>query len=116
MPQPEQAPATDYDAAATTVAQALALIDDDHDFDTARGEGDRWPIAAERTAVLALRHMRDTLTPTSADEATPLQSPLLDVTDPRTRFLLIYSLENAIWTVVCQSLSTTPAEIWHGAS
>ncbi|MFG3207385.1 hypothetical protein [Streptomyces sp. NPDC048192] len=97
MPQPEQAPATDYDAAAGTVAQALALIDDNHDFDTARDEDDRWPTAAERTAVLALRHLRDTLAPTSRDEATTLHSPLLDVTDPGTRALLIYLLENAVW-------------------
>ncbi|MEU1465283.1 hypothetical protein ABZ467_32370 [Streptomyces sp. NPDC005727] len=97
MPPAEHSPAADYDAAAGTVAQALALIDDNHDFDSARDEDDRWPIAAERNAVLALRHLRDTLTHTSRDEATPLQSPLLDVTDPSTRTLLIYLLENAIW-------------------
>ncbi|MFJ2728981.1 hypothetical protein [Streptomyces collinus] len=97
MPRPEHPPATDYDAAAGTVAQALAIIDDNHDFDTARDEDDLWPIAAERTAVLALRHLRDTLTHTSRDKATPLQSPLLDVTDSSTRALLIYLLENAVW-------------------
>lgn len=97
MPQPEHSPVTDYDAATATAAQALALIDEDHDFGTARDEDDRWPAAAERVAVLALRHLRDALAQASRGEAAPLPSPLLDVSDPDTRALLIYLLENTVW-------------------
>ncbi|MFF2205940.1 hypothetical protein [Streptomyces sp. NPDC058145] len=97
MPRPEQAPGTDYDAAAGTVGQALTLIDDNHAFDTARDEDDRWPAAAERTTVLALRHLSDTLAKAPRREATPFQPPLLDITDPDTRALLTYLPENAVW-------------------
>ncbi|MFJ4680561.1 hypothetical protein [Kitasatospora sp. NPDC088783] len=51
--------ATDYDAARRTVAEALALIDENPDFDTARDEDPQWPADLERDAVLAVRALRD---------------------------------------------------------
>jgi hypothetical protein len=54
-------PATDYAAAATTVAEALELLDDSEDFDTARDHDPTWPTDAEGTAVRALRDFRDAL-------------------------------------------------------
>ncbi|WP_317440790.1 hypothetical protein [Streptomyces collinus] len=101
-------------AAVGSVAQAVALIDENSVFDTARDEGDRWPTAAERTAVLALRHVRDSLAQASRDEATPLQPPLLDVTDSSTRALLISPLENAVWAgALPEQRHERAKELWH---
>jgi len=55
--------ATNYHRAAATVAEALALLDDNPDFGQARDSDPNWPADAERAAVLALRTFRDRLTP-----------------------------------------------------
>ncbi|OEJ23036.1 hypothetical protein AR457_38220 [Streptomyces agglomeratus] len=61
MPAPDPASLTttntDYAAAATTTRQALRLLDDNDDFDQARGSDPLWPTAAEATAVQALRDL-----------------------------------------------------------
>jgi len=54
-------PATDYDAALTTIQEALALIEDNLDFDVARDNDPRWPEREERAARLALRSLRNEL-------------------------------------------------------
>ncbi|MFB6984570.1 hypothetical protein [Streptomyces sp. NPDC056304] len=51
---------TDY-AAASTAAKALALIDDDSGFGTARDNDPDWPADQERAAVLALRDLHTAL-------------------------------------------------------
>ncbi|MGZ2361471.1 hypothetical protein LRE75_33135 [Streptomyces sp. 372A] len=61
-------PATDYPAAITTAADALALLDENDDFDTARFDDPIWPAEAEGAAVRALRDFRDALI-----QAIPLQ-------------------------------------------
>ncbi|MFI0813471.1 hypothetical protein [Streptomyces echinatus] len=61
-------PATDYPAAIATVAEALALLDENEDFDTARSDDPIWPVEVEGAAVRALRDLRDALT-----NAIPLQ-------------------------------------------
>ncbi|SEM79805.1 hypothetical protein [Streptacidiphilus jiangxiensis] len=52
---------TDYRAAGATVSEALALLDENPDFDNARDEDPAWPGHLERQAVLALRAWRDKL-------------------------------------------------------
>ncbi|MYS33676.1 hypothetical protein K388_06018 [Streptomyces sp. KhCrAH-43] len=74
-------PATDYPAAVATVVEALALLDENEDFDTARDHDPIWPTVAEGAAVRALRHLRDALI-----NAIPLQQseqpdPAPDSTD-----------------------------------
>ncbi|MEV6653968.1 hypothetical protein [Streptomyces sp. NPDC051219] len=68
MPAPDPAsraaPDTDYASAAATVAEALALIDDNQGFDEARDSDPFWPADDEGDAVRALRHLRDTLATT----------------------------------------------------
>lgn len=62
-PDPEvlTGPATDYPAAISTVAGALAALDENIDFGTARDHDPYWPTAAEGAAVRALRAFRDAL-------------------------------------------------------
>ena len=55
------APTTDYPAAAHAVATALAHLDENGDFDSARDSDPFWPAAAEGAAVRALRDLRDAL-------------------------------------------------------
>lgn len=55
-------PATNYPAAVSTVATALAHLDENEDFDTARDSDPYWPAAQEGAAVRALRDLRDALT------------------------------------------------------
>jgi hypothetical protein len=52
---------TDYRAARATVSEALALLDENADFDVARDGDPLWPAVLERQAVLALRDLRDRL-------------------------------------------------------
>ncbi|MGA4800532.1 hypothetical protein [Streptomyces lavendulocolor] len=54
-------PATDYPAAVATVAEALALLDENVAFGTARDHDPIWPTVAEGAAVRALRDLRDAL-------------------------------------------------------
>jgi hypothetical protein len=54
-------PATDYPAAVATVAEALALLDENEDFDNARYDDPIWPTRVEGAAVRALRDLRDAL-------------------------------------------------------
>ncbi|MGW3387313.1 hypothetical protein [Streptomyces cinereoruber] len=54
-------PATDYPAAVATVVEALALLDENVDFGTARDHDPTWPSGAEGAAVRALRGFRDAL-------------------------------------------------------
>ncbi|MFH0246064.1 hypothetical protein ACGRHY_27440 [Streptomyces sp. HK10] len=54
-------PATNYPAAVATVAEALALLDENVDFGTARDHDPIWPTVAEGAAVRALRDLRDAL-------------------------------------------------------
>jgi hypothetical protein len=86
---------TDYAAAAATAATALALIDENADFDAARDGDLDWPAGEDRTAVLALRHLRDTFTALRTT-ASPGPAPVLDVTAPHARETLIYLLANTL--------------------
>ncbi|MCQ1577238.1 hypothetical protein [Streptomyces parvus] len=70
-------PVTDYPAAIATVAEALALLDENGDFDTARDDDPNWPIHAEGKAVRALRDFRDALihaTPAHQSEQPDLEN------------------------------------------
>jgi hypothetical protein len=64
-------PVTDYPAAIETVAEALALLDENGDFDTARDDDPNWSIHAEGRAVRAPRDFLDALI-----HATPAQAGL----------------------------------------
>ncbi|MFF7115461.1 hypothetical protein ACFY91_24565 [Streptomyces albogriseolus] len=64
-------PSTDYEAAIATSMNALALLDENGDFDTARDTDPSWPVEAEGAAVRALRDFRDALI-----KAIPLQHPV----------------------------------------
>ncbi|MFI5864561.1 hypothetical protein [Streptomyces sp. NPDC051546] len=66
-------PVTDYPAAIEAVAEALALLDENDDFDTARWHDPHWPTDAEGVAVRALRDFRDALT--STDPAQQREQP-----------------------------------------
>lgn len=54
-------PATDYQAAAVIVANALAAIDENTEFGYARDHDPNWPADAENGAVRYLREFRDAL-------------------------------------------------------
>ncbi|MFI1700433.1 hypothetical protein ACH419_31255 [Streptomyces bobili] len=90
-------PTTDYNAAAATTHYALDLIHDNGDFDAARDDDPHWPAPAERDAVLALIHLRDTLARLADGDTTPLRADLIDITHPDTRALITHLLENATW-------------------
>lgn len=51
------------------VEQALALIDDDPDFDSARENDRGYPLEAHRLTVTALRNLRDALNPYEATKS-----------------------------------------------
>lgn len=53
------ATSTDFPAAASTVATALALLDENGDFGTARDNDPCWPAILEGNAIRALRDLRD---------------------------------------------------------
>ncbi|OEJ49526.1 hypothetical protein [Streptomyces agglomeratus] len=79
MPAPDPASLTttntDYAAAATITRQALRLLDDNDDFDQARGSDPLWPTAAEATAVQALRDLCDEFTARSRSALQPAPPP-----------------------------------------
>ncbi|GAB1333387.1 hypothetical protein [Streptomyces sennicomposti] len=54
-------PTTNYPAAIATSVEALALLDENEDFDTARDTDPIWPADADGAAVRALRDFRDAL-------------------------------------------------------
>ncbi|MEV6676249.1 hypothetical protein AB0N09_05180 [Streptomyces erythrochromogenes] len=69
LPAPDptvlDADGTDYQAAVRTVADALALLDENTVFGHARDHDPRWPADDEGDAVRALRHFRDALAHTA---------------------------------------------------
>lgn len=74
-------PVTNYPAAIDTVAKALALLDENGDFDTARDHDPNWPVHAESAAVRALRDFRDALIHTVPDQQGEQLDQEIDATD-----------------------------------